>query len=178
LEHKGSSPFAKNFFDFFYHKGVLLRTFMLLLRSSKEQQKTNWGELEMMNKMVEVKEMGLVGKVYDLNEKFVWVETSEDLYCVKAEMVAEIIEAAPEAAFEAALDAAGLEWNGFVDGDLQFTYVIKGSTYDLMASIDLEYNEFYMDTKHKGFEDHDWANKKSYKKIATLVKNIIKWADK
>jgi len=133
-----------------------------------------------MTNLVEVKEMNLVGKIYDQNEKFIWIETTEDIFVVAASKVTEVIEETerPEAAFEAALEAAGIEWSGFCDGELQFTYVIKGFTYDIMASIDLEYNEFYMDTKHKGFEDHDWANKKEFKKLSTLVKNIIKWADK
>lgn len=133
-----------------------------------------------IGKAVEVKEMNLVGTIYDYNEKFVWVQTSEDFYVVAASKVTEVIEApeAPEAAFEAALEAAGLEFDGVVDGELQFTYVIKGFTYDIMASVDFEYNEFYMDTTHKGFDREEWANKKTYKKAATLVKNIIKWADK
>lgn len=136
-----------------------------------------------MNQMVEVKEMGLVGKVYDMNEKFIWIETIEDLYVVKAEMVTEIIEAAPEApeaAFEAAMDAAGLSWDGFCDGEGEFTYVIQGFTYDVMAAIDFNHEIFSMDTTHKGMEkeEAEWHNAKEFKKLNTLIRNVIKWAEK
>jgi hypothetical protein len=136
----------------------------------------------MMNKTVEVKEMGLVGKVYDLNEKFIWVETSEDIYVVKAEMVTEIIEApeAPEAAFEAAMEAAGLSWDGYSEGENEVSYMIKGFTYDVMCSLDFNYGIFSMDTTHKGIEKDqtEWHNEKSFKKLNTLIRNVIKWAEK
>ena len=137
----------------------------------------------MLNKMVEVKEMNLVGTVYDHNEKFIWIETTEDLYVVKAEMVEEIIEAAPEApeaAFEAAMDAEQLKWDGFCDGDGEFTYVVEGFTYDVMVNIDFNNNTFAMDTTHKGMdkEETEWHNAKSFKKLNTLIRNVIKWAEK
>ena len=137
----------------------------------------------MMNKLVEVKEMNLVGKIYDYNQKFVWIETTEDIYQVKIEKVTEVVEAAEaseETAFEAALDAAGLKWDGVVDGDREFSYIIEGAVYDIMVNLDFENNEFYMDTTHKGMEkeETEWKNKKSFKKLNTIIKNVIKWADK
>jgi len=137
----------------------------------------------MMNQMVEVKEMNLVGKVYDQNEKFIWIETTEDIYVVKAEMVTEIIEAAPEApeaAFEAAMEAAGFEWDGYSEGDGEISYMIKGFTYDVMCSLDFNYGIFSMDTTHKGMEkeEAEWHNAKEFKKLNTLIRNVIKWAEK
>ena len=137
----------------------------------------------MLNKLVEVKEMNLVGKIYDYNEKFVWIETTEDLYQVKMEKITEVVEAAEvteEAAFEAALDEAGFSWDGFVDGEGEFSYIVKGSTYDVMVGLDFNNNDFYMDTNHRGIEkeETEWNNKKSFKKLNTIIKNVIKWADK
>ena len=127
----------------------------------------------MMNKMAEVKEMNLVGTIYDYNEKFVWIETKEDIYVVKAEMVTEIVEAA-------AITEAGFTWDGFVDGDGEFSYVIEGFTYDVMVNIDFNYGTFSMDTCHKGIEkeETEWHNAKQFKKMNTLIRNVIKWAEK
>jgi hypothetical protein len=136
----------------------------------------------MLNKKVEVKEMNLVGTVYDYNEKMIWVETTEDIFVVKAEMVTEIIEAAatPEQAFEAALEDAGINWDGFVDGDGEYSYIVYGFTYDVMCSLDFNNNSFSMDTNHKGIEkeETEWNNAKEFKKLNTLIRNVIKWAEK
>jgi len=131
-----------------------------------------------MTNLVEVKEMNLIGTIYDRNEKYIWIENAEDLYMIPAYKVTAVEEVREEQAFEKAMEEAGLKFDGYSDGEREFTYHITGFTYDVMASVDFENNTFYMDTKHKGLNVEDWANKKTYKKLSTLIKNVIKFTDK
>ncbi|MEE5180993.1 hypothetical protein JDW21_18770 [Bacillus subtilis] len=133
----------------------------------------------MLNTRVEVKKMNLTGIVYDYNEKYIWVQTQEDIFKVKADQVSEIKEEVSEAEiFENAILEQGFPCDGFVDGEKEFTFFVKGFTYDISCFLNFENGEFYMDTKHRSFEDRDWNNKKKYKNLNTLIKNVIKWAKK
>jgi hypothetical protein len=133
-----------------------------------------------MTKMVAVKGMDLVGKVIDSNAKYVTIETADDVYIFAADKVVEYAAPVELNEFEAAMEKAEIAFDGYTDGD-NLTYMIEGFTYTIDCYLDFESGIFSLETKHKGIEREDeksWANKVEYKKLSTLIKNVIKWADK
>ena len=137
-----------------------------------------------MDKMVEVKELNIQGTVHDFNENYIWIETDEDIFVVKAEKVTEVAEIAEAAEFdnefERAMSENGIEFDGYTDGE-NVSYMIEGFTYSIDAYLDFENDCYYFETLHKGRDEDDepvWANRKEYKKLSTLIKNILKWTDK
>jgi hypothetical protein len=141
----------------------------------------------MLNKLVEVKEMNLIGTVIDFNEKFITIENDQDIYIVAAAKVEDHTPAFASTisnawdTFEAALTEANISFDGYTEGDYTVTYMIEGFTYSIMINLDFETETFSLETKHKGLDRDDekeWCNKVEYKKLSTLVKNTIKWTDK
>jgi hypothetical protein len=136
-----------------------------------------------MDKMVEVKELNIIGTVHDFNEKYIWIENDEDIFVVKADKVTQFVEAAAEPEFdndfERAMSENGIEFDGYTDGD-NVSYMIEGFTYSINAYLDFESGVYTLDTLHKGKDEdsREWANRKEYKKLSTLIKNTLKWTDK
>ena len=136
---------------------------------------------------VQIAGTNIIGTVFDFNENYIWVANDEDIFVTKKEKIIEIAEA-PEAApvreyeneLEKVLDEMGIEFDGYTDGE-NVTYMIEGLTYTIDAYVDNEEGLYYLETFHKG-QDEDgetkWSNRIQYKKISTLIKNILKWADK
>lgn len=136
----------------------------------------------MLNKTVEAKELNLKGIVYDYNEKFVWIENEVDLYKIAIEKVTEVETVETyENDLEKYLYENEVKFDGITDGD-NVSYMINGGTYLVDVYLDLENSIFSLETKHNGFEKEEgqdeWANRKSYKKLSTLINNVEKWINK
>jgi hypothetical protein len=136
---------------------------------------------------VQIAGTNIIGTVYDFNENYIWVANDEDIFVTKKEKVVEIAEA-PEAApvreyeneLERVLTENKIDFDGYSDGE-NISYMIEGFTYTIDAYVDNVSGLYSFETFHKG-QDEDgetkWSNRVEYKKLSTLIKNILKWADK
>lgn len=136
---------------------------------------------------VQIAGTNIIGTVYDFNENFIWVATNDDIFVTKKEKIIEIVEAAPAAQIreyenelERVLTENGIAYDGYSDGE-NISYMIEGLTYTLDAYLDNVEGLYFLETFHKGQDDKEdskWSNRKEYKKLSTLIKNIMKWTDK
>lgn len=139
---------------------------------------------KMIGKQVESKKMNLEGIVYDYNAKYIWIQTTEDIYCVKADQVTDVVEVVEVAAtYENDLEKFLVENNISFDcytDNTDRSYMIEGGTYTIDCYCDFEYDQYSIETLHNGFEREkdQWNNKKTYKKLSTLIKNVEKYINK
>jgi hypothetical protein len=134
-----------------------------------------------MTKLYEVKGTNIKGELYDFNENYMWIATAEDIYVVKADQVNEVIEAAAtyENDLEKFLVENDISFDCYTDNDNR-SFMIEGDTYTIDCYCDFECGLYFIETLHNGFEreEDQWGNKKTYKKLSTLIKNVEKWINK
>lgn len=135
----------------------------------------------MTKTLVQINGTDIIGELYDYNEKFAQVATERDIFVVKINEITEITPIVEfDNEFEKAMSENGIEFDGYTDGE-NVSYMIDGFTYSIDVYLDFESGIFALETLHKGKEDddsRDWANRKEYKKLSTLIKNTLKWTDK
>jgi hypothetical protein len=133
-----------------------------------------------MTKQYEVIGTNIKGELYDFNENYMWIATAEDIFVVKADQVTEVVEVATyENELEKFLVENDISFDCYTDA-ADRSYMIEGGTYTIDCYCDFEYDQYSIETLHNGFEREEdkWSNKKTYKKLSTLIKNVEKYINK